>query len=338
MAVPFTQIATEALYATSKDISDLISQQVGLVGVLGAKGRIQVITGGLGWQERVFYGNNSNDGHRSYKAQIPTDLMENMTMAKFDPAHFNTSIVVNKVEVAQAQGESQLGDLVADAKEVAKASAVSNIGSALFASTQVNSNYPIPLPVMIPATLPASQTGVDRGGINSATNTWWRTYCNTDTIADLGAAAGLRYLDLIIRKTSRSSAAIAQPDFGITTAALFGRLTSTNDNLRRFTTDDTILKLGFANVKYMNMAIIYDANCPASSFFALNTRTLRIKALKMPNIQNVTAKGNQLGLPMVIEPMKDDIDTLNYVSLMHITYNLTCNDLASNGRLSVCTE
>lgn len=338
MAVPFTQRATEAIYNHSKELSDLISSNIALVGILGAKGRIQIITGGLGWRERVFYGTDPNAGHGSQYSQVDTNRLENMTMAQYDGAFFRTSLVINAVDKDEAKGDAALGDLVKDSWEIVKAYAVKKIGTDLWASSQADSNYPIPLPIYIPATLPAAQTGSTRGGIDSAANSWWRSNAYTTAIADLGAAAGLRTLQEQINNCSRSSAKVSQPDFGITTSALFTRFTSTADANRRFIKDENMLKLGFENIQFMNMSVVWDSLCTAKAFYILNSRALKIKCLKQEHMQNISADENQLSLPMVIRPFVTDTDTINDVALMYLKYQLTCNDLNTLGVLSNCTE
>ena len=337
MAVPFTQMATEALYWHSKELTDLISTNIAAVGMLGARNRIKIITGGRGWNERVYYGDDPNAGHGSRYTQIGTQRLENMTMAQYDKAFFRTSVVVNKVDVAEAKGEWALGDLVQDSWEVAKTYAVKKIGQDLWASSQTNSNYPIPIRVFLPDTLPASQTGTTRGGISSTDNAWWRSQAYTTAISDLGAAAGLRILQQEMNKASRNASRKARPDIGLTTSALYTRITSTMDQNRRFVSESD-LKLGFDYVSYLGMLISWDAECPDKHFYGINSNTMKIKCLKMPYMQNVAVNDKQLSLPMVIEPMRDDIDTINNVSLMYLPYQLTCNDLASNMVLTNCTE
>lgn len=338
MAVPFTQMATEAIYNHSKELSDLISTNVGLIGMLGAKGRIEIINGGLGWRERVYYGTDPNAGHGSRYAQIDTNRLENMTMATYDPAFFRTSIVINHVDRDMAKGEAALGDLVKDSWEIVKTYAVQKIATDLWASSQATANYPIPLPIMVPATAKGSQTGTTRGGISSTDNSWWRSNLYSTTVADLGAAAGLRVLQQQINVCSRSSSKVSQPDFGITTSALYTRITSTADANRRFIKDEDMLKLGFDNIQFMNMTILWDAMCTAKYFYILNSKKLKIKCLKQENMQNIQADAKQYSLPMVITPFVRDIDTANDVSLMYLAYQLCANDLEGLGLLSDCTE
>jgi len=338
MSVPFTQMATEALYYHSKEMADLISSQISIVGVLGARNRIKIITGGLGWRERVFYGTSVNAGHRSPRAAVPTEYGENMTMAQYDPAFYSDAVVVNKVEVAQAKGEHALGDLLEDSWTVSKTYAATKIATDLWASSQANSNYPIPLRVFIPDTATASQTGTNRGGIDSSDNSWWRSQYYGDAMADLGATAGLRILQQNVNKCSRSSAKVSKPDFALTTSALFSRIASTMDTNRRYIKDEKIAKLGFEHLEYLGMSILWDSLCPAKHFYILNTRKLNIKCLKMPHMQNINVNENQYSLPMVIEPMRDDLDTFSYISLLGLSYQVTCNDVAGLGVLANCTE
>ena len=338
MAVPFTQRATEAIYNHSKELADLISENSAIIGVLGARGRIEIITGGLGWRERVYYGTDPNAGHRDRSTQIPTAKLENMTMASFDPAFFSTSIVINHIDKAEVQGDAALGDLVKDSWEVTKAYAVQKIANDLWATSQVSSNYPIPLRIMIPETATASQTGTARGGISSTDNSWWRSQYYATTIADLGAAAGLRILQQEINKCSRSSAKISQPDFALTTSNLYSRIASTMDANRRFIKDDSILKLGFEHISFLNMVVLWDALCPSGNFYILNTRHLKVKCLKTDFMQNINVNEKQYSLPMSISPFVEDIDSWNTVSKMGLSYQLVCNDLQSLDVLGDCTE
>ena len=339
MAVPFTQMATEALYNHSKELSDLISTNVGLIGMLGAKGRIEIITGGLGWKERVFYGTDPNAGHGSRYAQIDTNRLENMTMAQYDPAFFRTSIVINHVDRDMAKGDAALGDLVKDSWDIVKTYAVQKIATDLWASSQTNANYPIPLPIMVPATAKGSQTGTARGGISSTDNSWWRSNLDATAYTDIGASStGLKGLQQMVQTCSRSSAKISQPDFGITTSALFSRIASTADANRRYIKDESMLKLGFDNIMFLNLTILWDAMCTAKYFYVLNSRKLKIKCLKQEHMQNINVDANQYSLPMVITPFVRDTDTANDVALMYLAYQLCANDLEGLGLLSNCTE
>lgn len=334
MAVPFTQQATEALYWHSSELSDLMSENIAIVGALAASNKVKIITGGRGWNERVAYGSNPNSGHRSRYTQVPTDRGENMTMAQYDGGFYSSSVVVNKVDVAEAKGEWALGDLVADSWDIAKTDAVQNIGEALWATSKVNANYPIPLPVFLPQTLPAAQTGTSRGGIDSAANDWWRSQAYTTAIADISATAGLRILQQQMNLASRSSNRKAQPNFGFCTSANFTRFTSTTEAYRRFTSNERMAKLGFENVMYGPMTILWDTQCGKNLFYFINSNHWHFKALKMPHMQSARMKTGELKVPMVIEPMRDDIDTINFVSLMYLKYALTCKDLASGGSIN----
>ena len=110
------------------------------------------------------------------------------------------------------------------------------------------------------------------------------------------------------------------------------------DANRRFVKNDHILKLGFDNVQYLNMAVLWDSDCPSLHFYMLNSKKLKIKCLKQENMQNIVAKGNQYSLPMVITPFVRDVDTPNDVALTYLKYQLCANDLAGLGVLSNCTE
>ncbi len=99
-----------------------------------------------------------------------------------------------------------------------------------------------------------------------------------------------------------------------------------------------MLKLGFENVQYLNMTILWDTLCTAKAFYVLNSRKLKIKCLRQEYMQNISVNEKQLSLPMVITPFVRDIDSANDVALMYLAYQLVANDLEGLGLLSDCTE
>jgi len=341
MGVPFTQRATDALYAHERQLADDISTRVAIVGVLGAAGRIQIIEGGQGWNERILYAESSNAGHRSWRSSVAVDNPDYKTMASYDGAFYSDSVVINQVERDEAKGEWGLGNVVEEAWQRARITAVSQIGSVLFATTKASAYHPISLPLMLPATLPASQTGSTRGGIDSAANKWWRSQANTTAVTDIGSSGssgGLREVQKMMLSCRRGGAAKQKPNFALTTDALFTRFTSNAESGRRWEANAKIASLGYSSVIFDGMTVVSDVNCTAKAFYTINTNTLRLKCLKQPKMKNIMNETNQYSLPMVINPFVRDPVSFNDIALMNLKYALTTNDLGSNGVISNCTE
>jgi len=341
MGVPFTRLASQVLDAQNLKLHDQLKRKDGVIAVLGARERITMVEGGgTNFSERLLYGQNTNIGFRGKNAEIPTADDEGLTRALVPQKTISGSIVINRVELSQVQGRWALGNLFSDKKKQANTSWVQVWADTLRqAIPGANDPYTL-LPsgtsgtingILSPAAY-ASQAG-STAGISRADNTWWRNGY-TNTAIDISSEGGDALLfQLLYDPITYGAGLDEEPDFGLTNSKAFGDLGASASTKRRGSlTDQQITKLGFRNIMYYNAAIIRDSSTRFSGKIALlNTRSLAIKVLREAGMKAVD-QDNALGsVPVVVDPFQQDINSLNKVSLMHVTAGLVPMSLREQG-------
>lgn len=338
MAVGITRndrISSFVLEKAVPIISNEIKRNDGIVGILGAKNRIKMVTGGDLFEERVQYKENTNVAFRDKFAQIPTAQQSNWLTAKYGQATITGSIVINEIEEAQnASSEYRISSLLEALIQNARDTYVRQMADAFRAAAPA-ANEPNSVPSMVQATAFGAQTtsGAESGFLSRTTyNDWWQNQLNA-TAAALSAQAGLATLEAFYwQSVAKGSALSEQPDFGLTTGTVFASLSSYHDTLIRHDSNSALGKLGFSTLKVLNMEIIADPAITAGYLYMLNTNYLRLQVLKTRNMENVGDTPDTI--PLSMKPMQDDIDTLNKVQLLYATLNLTTNSLQRQGLMS----
>jgi len=156
---------------------------------------------------------------------------------------------------------------------------------------------------------------------------WQNQYSNT--AMDLTSAAGLKELESFYwTSVAKGSALQEQPDFGLCNPSEFASLSAAHDMLRRHVNED-MLKLGFTNIKVLNMTMIPDPAISDGDIYMINTNYCRLQVLRSPQLK--TVGDTPQTLPITIGPMQNDIDTFNKVQLWRITFNLTTCSLQRQG-------
>lgn len=255
MSVSYDRIARDiafTLEVKSEKIFENIFLQNGCLAALGSNGRVKISKGGNRFDERVHLGQNSTVGHRSKFTQIPTDFQNNFLTAYFGQAVCSGSAIVNLVEQDQNMGEHKLDDLAEKLIEESQLTFPNKIADAIMKAVPT-ANDPDSIVSIIEATAYGAQVSTTGGIVRSAhpgtdPTDAWQTQYNTDAITDIGAAAGIATMTKFLWQCSPGGSAISeQPDIGLTTTGVMAKASGGNDNLRRYTVNDKLLKLGFLN-------------------------------------------------------------------------------------------
>lgn len=328
-----TRVASFVFERASRIISNEIKRNEGVVAVLGAKKRIQMQDGGDLFRVRVEMAENSNVAFRAATAQVATAQQNNWRTVGYGMAHLTGASVLNEIEEDQNQSEFAISSMVEGMLDNLKHTFVRQVGTAFRNSGTIAATDPESLFSMLPATAPGSQTGTfpTGGGLSRADNTFWRSQFNS-TAADLTTAAGINTLtQFYIGSLTLGSGATEQPDFGICDSIPYSSLLAFGTDRIRFNSDESVAKLGFPNVKYLNSTIIIDPNLGVTGqIFFLNTNYTWLKVLRSRGMQTVGDEPDTL--PVTIKKWDDDIDSFNRVALARVTYNFCTSSLQRNGR------
>ena len=371
MPVPFTRLEAEARDSYgSKNAFDLVAQSDGIVAYLGSREAITFEDGGQpDFRERLMYGYNTNIGHRGKGAQIPTIDDEGFTLASVPQKVLDGSIVYNQIELDQVRGNPAIAPgLIADKIRQFNPSWVRNIAIALRQATPgANDPYSI-LPSgttgtvdgILVARTPAQQVsdaattaGILRSetvSIGGETIRWWANqYSNTSF--DLTTVAGRRGLHLnVYLPCVRGAGKLWEPDFGIAHSIVLSSLGAGDDALRRYSVDDRTLKLGFENIVFHNATVIRDPSArfanaagTAAKIAFFNSRALKLKVLRgtgKVTKEMMTEDNNLKSLPIFWKngnQAESDIDSLNWVSVGYLCYNIVPMSLMDHGLADNCT-
>src|SRR5262245_47993817 len=163
---------------------------------LQANGRIKTnADGGERMQVFLLYAKNSTADIYSNYGQLDTAPQDGMTSAFFDWGQFAASITMSGAEKAKNSGrarilnllesktyqtEESLSELVNTSLIAGRITASADLGQYFARIGRIDSSAtaPLPLPAIIDAN-PARSVAI--GGINGATETWWRNYAVDST-------------------------------------------------------------------------------------------------------------------------------------------------------------
>ena len=366
MAVPFSTIVTQALEAYGSKIHfDALRRASGIVSAFGDHDGIVFQEGGAeNFVESVMYAQNTNVAARGINAQITTVDDEFETQAKTPQRVVNGSIVFNQIRLDQISGDAKLTQgLIEDKTRQFSTTHVQVIADLLRQATPAGTDPFTLLPdantgtvngILIDRT-PAQQ-GTDAAttaGISRGDNSWWRNQYST-TAYDLTTQAGRRglYLD-VYAPTVRGSGGSFEPNVAPCSTVIIASLGSEIDeNKRALYSDsqDKEMKFGFQRGLYFyNALLVRDSssrflNGTSGKIAFLSVgkdRALMIKVLKGQGkvTKEMLNQNNNLGsLPIYWKHKQmSDIDSLNYVTIGYVTFNLVPRGLQDLGLADNCT-
>ena len=372
MAVPFTRLASEAIenYGSKKAYDNLrradaiVAALAGGGGIKFAKaGEVQMATGGTAFRQRTLYGQNSNVAHRGRSATIETNDDEGYTMSEVPIRVLDGSIVFNQVELDMVQGNPAISEGLVEDKIDQFASTWVQVGADALRQGTPGANDPFTL-------LPDANTGTVNGilidrtpaqqatdaattaGISRGDNSWWRNqYSNTSY--DLTTQAGRRGLDLdVYWPCVRGLGEGFDPNVGVCARVIIASLGSGVDTNRRTDYQDASGKayIGVDTIVLKSATLYPDSstrflNGTAGKIALINTRGLMLKVLKGSGttVKDMLDQRNNLGgLPIYwkqggAKQFENDIDSLKWVKIGYVSYNLMPLSLQDHGLADNCT-
>lgn len=367
MAVPFNRLQSEVLDAYgSKEAYDNLARFDGVIWWLGQKGNIEYVTGGgPNFRERIMYGLNTNIDFRGKNTSIPQTDDDGFTMSSVPQVLIDGAIKYNQQELDQVRGNWALArDLVTDktaqfhdtwcitiANKLRQPAPTAGLDPLTLLPNSSNTANGILAPIA-PASQTATTAGIPRSevvtlpGSGAVQVRWWANqYSNTSY--DLTTAAGRRGLQLdVYSKCIRGNGQGWEPDFGLISDVVDASLSSGADQLRRYTADETVLKLGFDNIRFKKAVLFIDRgaelqNGSAGKVAFLNSKALKLKVLEGSGgvtKEMLDEKNNLKALPIFWKHKNmSEFNTLNYNWVGYCTMNLVPKSLQDLGLADNCT-
>jgi len=278
------ELLTSTMHNVRGTYTDNIFKKHPLLEHLLANGRVQIKDGGYSIVEPLLYAEGQADTYGEWDI-IEVKPSNSLTAATFPWKQWFSTIIISGLDEAQNSGKEQRIDLLEVKIKQSEMTMRKKMAKMLY-GTYVSlepANDWISLDTAIDSTTPV-------GGIDPATEPWWKSY-----EAAVGAvdAAGLETaLRTAVMATSDNGS--DQVDIIITDPATYAFYESTLTPQVRYTDTDKA-NLGFRNLLFENVPMMWDGECPAGTVYGINSEYLGLAIHKDRNFKQSPFSNNLSG-------------------------------------------
>lgn len=321
--MPAGNVNYDALLSTTIEnfrdqFADNLSQSFFLMYWLTTQGRKLTEDGGESILVPLMYGKNSTVKSYDGYEVLDTTPQEGLTSAKYPWKQVSGSISISRKEERQNSGKSRMINLLDSKVQQCEISMRDELNRQLFADGTGNDSkdlFGLDL-IVEDGTAGGWGTlgGIDRSDI---LNAWWRNQW-TGGVGSF-AATGRAQMRNMYNKCSRGN---EHPDFGVTTRDVFEFWEGELVDQQRFN-DSRVANDHFELLKFKGMTVGFDEQCPAGTFFFLNSRYLAF----------VVDKETDLITTPFVRPENQDAK----VAQILLMGNLVASNCARQGRLGGIT-
>ncbi len=254
-------VATTLDNYISNELADNVSSQIALYAFLQSKNKVTE-DGGLTIREPLMYALNDTVASYSGYDTIDVTPQDGIGYAEYPWRSVAGSVTISFEDEYKNNGQSAILKLLDAKLEQLNLSFTEKFNQMFFGDGTGNGNKDL---LGLQAIVNNSGT---LGGINSGTETWWRSVVDTN----LNIANNINELNTLFNSVVRGT---DRPDFEITTQAGFEKYESlASPNIRFQNTQ--LAELGFDALAHKNAEITFDAYCPTGNWFILNSRHLKL--------------------------------------------------------------
>lgn len=294
-------------------LTDNIFKKNALLDKLKQKGKIKYdASGGLSFTEFLLYNPNDTIQFQSLTGTINTNPQQHTERAFFNCKTLAGSVTFTEQEGLENKGSAALINLLTTRIEVAMSSFTDYIGTSIYGDGTANSGQAFGGLQLLIADDPTIGTV---GGINRATNSWWRNQVRT-----IGAsptyAQFINGLNKLMTDCQVQSG--KTPDLIIVDPIYFGLYEEKAQSIQMIT-QSAVGDIGFGTIKYKGADLILDPKCPSSRLYVINTDHINFKHRNEGFITKATTQR--------------PVDQLAYVTPMYLYGNLTINSSRVHGVL-----
>lgn len=282
----FDRVASTTLKNYAQTMADNVSNHIPTLGVMKTKGAVE-LRGGDTIVLRLLH---EFANAQSYSGSDVIDItkQDGISAAEYNWKQVICPAIIEGIEKARNSGQEAQESLMDDILMQAELSLEDKIADMLFGDGTGNSGKDM---LGLEALCPTDPTTGTLGGINSATETFWRN--TTNTSVGSFASGGLGAIQTALRATQRGNDKV---DLMVTNSTIYGYAQTLAHNRAEFT-NSKLASLGFEALKIEGIDFLYDAKCPSDRVYGINTRWTKFFIHKDYNF--VTGK--------FVEPANQDI-------------------------------
>jgi hypothetical protein len=265
MASPAVQL--DELFATTfqkvkATLADQVTKTTPLLAALDSKAKVTE-DGGLTLRRPVLF--DLNDTVGSYDGYDPIDVtpQDGFGYAEYSWKQYAGSVTIDGKTEALNEGSARIIAILEAKMEQLRLSTTQDIDAMLWGDGTGNAGKD-----MLGLQAIILDTGV-LGGIDSATETWWKSKVVAGAIS-LATTAGVKSLNSILNSLKIVN---SKPDFEFTTQANFESYEALAVPNIRFQ-DLHMAELGFEAVSHKGAEVLFEDNVPSASWYFINSNHL----------------------------------------------------------------
>jgi len=267
----YDKVLSTTLGNYRKSIEDNVFNNMPLLFWMRKNNRKVVLDGGAKIIVPILYGKNETVKSYSGYESLDVTPQEGITAAEFNWKQVAGSITISREEERKNSGESRIVNLLNAKITQCQMSLQDALSAMLFGNGTGNGGKDILGMGAITADIPTS--GV-LGGIDRASNTWWRNQYTEGAKTSTAFDTLLAKMRTMYNSCSKGS---DHPDFIISDQSTFEGYEGQLVQYERFSDSDTA-NAGFENLKFKGAVVMFDPACPSDSthgkMYFLNSKYL----------------------------------------------------------------
>lgn len=274
-------IATTIEYRSS-EIADNVTNSNAILKAIQKSGNSGLVDGGTYILEPLSFATNGNGTFYSGYDTFSIGAADVISGARYDYKFAAVPVSVTGQEALLNKGKSQVIDMVSARVDVAISTLKNMVVTGVYSDGTLYSGKGI---TGLQAAVPLANTTGTYGGIDRATNTFWRNKkfkATTDGGAATTSANIQNYMNALYFQCVRGT---DKPNLIVMDSAYYAFYLASLQALQRFTSA-SVGDLGFPTIKYQTADVIFDdasTGIPTKTLYMLNTSYLKFRTHKDRN-------------------------------------------------------
>lgn len=276
--VNFDNLLTTTLESRTGKLADNVSDNNALLKRLKERGNIRPVSGGTKIVEELEYGESDSIWYTGYD-KIDFTNPQLFSAAEFDLKLLAAPVGISGEELLKNAGKERVIDLLEAKIKNAEKTLKNQMSTAIYSDGTGSGGKQL---TGLQALVSDAPTTGTVGGIDRASNEFWRNHAKTSAVTAENIYAAMNEVYMACSRGSD------RPDIIVADDELYATYEASLVPQQRFT-NAKLAEAGFTNLKFKGADVIYDGGvggkCPAGHMYFLNTEYLRLRPHKERNFK-----------------------------------------------------
>lgn len=276
--VNFDNLLTTTLESRTGKLADNVSDNNALLKRLKERGNIRPVSGGTKIVEELEYGESDSIWYTGYD-KIDFTNPQLFSAAEFDLKLLAAPVGISGEELLKNAGKERVIDLLEAKIKNAEKTLMNQMSTAIYSDGTGSGGKQL---TGLQALVSDAPTTGTVGGIDRASNEFWRNHAKTSAVTSENIYAAMNEVYMACSRGSD------RPDIIVADDELYATYEASLVPQQRFT-NAKLAEAGFTNLKFKGADVIYDGGvggkCPAGHMYFLNTEYLRLRPHKERNFK-----------------------------------------------------